>query len=283
MSVTSPPRPPRPSEPVTHGEFDALVEALIEEARQRARRRRRRNGAYVLLAVALGIGIYAGIVHALPHGGSTADAASQTALASNRPSARNGPLTLFVPGSNGPGGDSASIVAVGQPGWPIWRCPGGGFCGAAVSFAWAPDGRRVAFSLDEIGGLSTYVGLHVVNVGSGKDTHIPAGAPTTMSAGAWAPYLQKMQARVGCWPATDLAWSPDGSSLAYRCGWDPKNLALRAKRHINVLQLNGSRYKTIPTDTAAFWPSWSPDGTHIAFWSWPDQPHPGFRLTCIRL
>ena len=45
MTVTAPPRPPRPSDPVTHGEFDALVEALIEEARQRAQRRRRRNGA----------------------------------------------------------------------------------------------------------------------------------------------------------------------------------------------------------------------------------------------
>ena len=35
MTVTAPPRPPRPSDPVTHGEFEgALVEALIEEARR---------------------------------------------------------------------------------------------------------------------------------------------------------------------------------------------------------------------------------------------------------
>ena len=40
MTVTAPPRPHRPSDPVTHGEFDALVEALIEEARQRGQRRR---------------------------------------------------------------------------------------------------------------------------------------------------------------------------------------------------------------------------------------------------
>jgi len=41
VSVTAPPRPPHPSDPVTHREFEALVEALIEEARRRARRRRR--------------------------------------------------------------------------------------------------------------------------------------------------------------------------------------------------------------------------------------------------
>ena len=32
MTVTAPPRPPRPDDPVRHGEFEALVEALIEEA-----------------------------------------------------------------------------------------------------------------------------------------------------------------------------------------------------------------------------------------------------------
>ena len=35
MTVTAPPRPPRPSDPVARGEIDAIVEALIEEARQR--------------------------------------------------------------------------------------------------------------------------------------------------------------------------------------------------------------------------------------------------------
>ena len=61
MSVTSPPCPPRSSDPVDRAELEALVEALIEEARQRARRRRRRNAAYALSALVLGIGIYAGI------------------------------------------------------------------------------------------------------------------------------------------------------------------------------------------------------------------------------
>ena len=59
MTVTAPPRPPRPSDPVTHGEFEALVEALIEEARKRAQRRRRRNGAVVTLVALVGVALFA--------------------------------------------------------------------------------------------------------------------------------------------------------------------------------------------------------------------------------
>ena len=288
MSVESPPRPPHADALLTHDEFEALVEALIEEAHQRARRRRRRNGAYFLIAVALGIGIYAGIVRALPHRGSTADAASPTAPPSKRPSVRNGPLTLFVPGANGRAVSIASIVTVGQRrSRLIWHCPSGGFCGQAVSFAWAPDGRQVALSLDEIGGNSPYVGLHVINVVSGRDTHIPPGAPrraiTAPTGRTWRTYFTKMMNRVGCWPAADLAWSPDGSSLAYRCGTDPTNLALRAKPHINLLRLNGSGHRTIPTDTAAFWPSWSPTGTRIAYGTALAHPTKKTRIYTVAL
>ena len=60
MTVTAPPRPPRrPSDPVTHEQFDALVEAVIEEARQRGRRRRRRNGAIVTLVALVGVAVFA--------------------------------------------------------------------------------------------------------------------------------------------------------------------------------------------------------------------------------
>ena len=266
MSVTAPPPPPRTSDPVDRDEVEALVEALIEEARQRARRRRRRNGAYALLALVLGIGAYAAIVHAVPQGGSAATASTPTP-AGTRAKMRNGPITLFVSAANGNAAGAAGIETVGQ-GMPrvIWQCPRKVFCGQPVSFAWAPDGKRVAFSLDEIGGQSTYVGLHVVNVVSGHDAHIPPGAPRTMSNGAWVPYLGKMNDRVGCWPATDLAWSPDGSSLAYRCDKVGINSnGLRGRPHINVLTLSGSGHTTVRTSTLAFWPSWSPDGTRLAY------------------
>jgi dipeptidyl aminopeptidase/acylaminoacyl peptidase len=267
MSVTAPPRPPRSSDPVDRDELEALIEALIEEARQRARRRRRRNGAYALLALVLGTGAYAGIVHAVPQGGSAATASTHPTPAGTRAKVRNGPITLFVGAANGNAAGAAGIETVGQAeSKVIWQCPGKVFCGQPVSFAWAPDGKRVAFSLDEIGGQSTYVGLHVVNVVSGHDAQIPPGPPKTMSDGAWAPYLGKMNDRVGCWPATDLAWSPDGSSLAYRCDKVGINSnGSQGRPHINVLTLSGSGHTTVRTSTLAFWPSWSPDGTRLAY------------------
>ena len=103
----------------------------------------------------LGIGIYAGIIRSVPHDGSVAAAALPNAPASNRAKMRNGQSrSLFL------GNEPSRIETVGQgQSKVIWQCPGKGFCGQAVSFAWTLDGRRVAFSLDEIGGDSGYVGL----------------------------------------------------------------------------------------------------------------------------
>ena len=170
---------------------------------------------------------------------------------------RNGPLTFFVIDNSGNG--IAHIVSVaGGRRTTLWHCRTRVFCGQPVSFAWAPDGRRVAFTLDEIGANSPYVGLHVVNVVSGRDTHIPGGAPqnpiTDANRAAWDTYLRKMERRIGCWPAANLAWSPHGSSIAYNCG-----------SGIHVLDLHGSGYSTVPTGADAFWPSWSPSATRVAY------------------
>ena len=59
MTVTAPPRPPRPSDPVDRQEVEALVEALFEEARQRARRRRRVRLAVVACVVLVGATVLA--------------------------------------------------------------------------------------------------------------------------------------------------------------------------------------------------------------------------------
>jgi hypothetical protein len=68
MTVTAPPRPPRPSDPVDRQEVEALVdrqevealvEALIEEARQRARRRRRIRMAVAACVALVGVTVFA--------------------------------------------------------------------------------------------------------------------------------------------------------------------------------------------------------------------------------
>jgi len=124
----------------------------------------------------------------------------------------------------------------------IWHCPGNVWCGEAVSFAWGPNGRRLALTLDEIGGNSSYVGFHILNVVSGQDRFLLD--------------------RVGCFPAAELAWSPHGARLAYICGG--RNVGANGHQ-IHVLKLRGSSNRTVPTNSDAFWPSWSRSGTRIAY------------------
>jgi hypothetical protein len=185
---------------------------------------------------------------------------------------KNGAVTVFVSGlharPNPTGcchGGQAVVDAIGR-GWSrtLWHCPGGIWCGQPVSMGWSRDGRRLALTLDEIGGTSGYVGLHVIDVVTGHDRQIPAGAPATTAEASFAAYRPKIFRRLGCAPPTDLAWSPDGSRLAYRCpsnGWMPATHG----DHINVIRIDGTGYRTVPTPTPAFWPSWSPDGRLIAF------------------
>src|SRR5262245_52184089 len=76
MTVTAPPRPPQPSDPLEREEIED-PEALIEEARQRTRTRRRRYAA-----VALGAGAAAGLSLYFFVGGGTS-AQPTDALASS--------------------------------------------------------------------------------------------------------------------------------------------------------------------------------------------------------
>jgi hypothetical protein len=236
------------------GDTDAL-EPRAEEARLRAPRRRGK-ASLAFVFIAIGVAIYASVGRAGPQHRA-------------RSSVRNGPLTLFVHASGGNG--VASIETVGRgPSETIWHCAQNKFCGEPVSFDWAPDGRRVAFTLDEIGGQSSYIGLHIVDVVSRRDTQIPSGAPPTTTSSGWPAYAQKVTARVGCLPASDVDWAPDGASLAYSCG------------RIEVLKLTGRGHETIPTPTDAFWPSWSSTGKTIAY-STAVRPNAQSRIYTVAL
>jgi len=102
VSVTAPPRPPRSSDPVTHGEFDALVEALIEEARQRARRRRRKYGAAALLVAAVALAAFIGFGGNGGGGAGAATPARARDAHSPAASAQSPPLAALPPGAGSP-------------------------------------------------------------------------------------------------------------------------------------------------------------------------------------
>jgi Tol biopolymer transport system component len=209
------------------------VEALIREARRHARRRRLRTTAIALALAGAAFSVWLGTR------GAGVGADKLTAGPAAAP-ARNGPLTLINSGG-GPGG----IDVVGPNGFGRRLFAGAprpfyanepAQCVDIESVAWAPDGHRLALGCTSMG-ASAYDGLYIADARTGASTIIrPFRRPET----DW----------------TDLAWSPDGSTLAFITHGD-----------IALVRGDGSGYRILPTGTQGFdrSPSWSADGRRIAY------------------
>jgi hypothetical protein len=246
LPVTAPPSRPRPRE------LDEIeqIEALIEEARRRARRRRWRNGAFaVVLALAGSI--------ALGRGGSDEPVA---------------PREGSTDGSRAPALDRAALVAgrltlIGVPldeeganpavhGWyqlsmldadarlrPFLRCPDDhSYCGLIEGLDWSPNGRWLAFTVGAHAMSNPFIGLHLLDTETGVDQHV-------------------IDSNVcGLVQRFDLAWSPDGSRLAYVC-----DRASGGGRALVVFE-PGRGVREVPTGTTGriSSPTWSREGV-IAF------------------
>jgi len=261
VSVTAPPRPPRPSDPVTHGEFDALVEALIEEARQRAQRRRRRNVAIVTLVALAGALLFAFLGRSAQS--QTASPAvsvriNAAAQATSTIAYLREPLNIGYCGTvwvmNPDGSGPRRLANGGVPG-----------CGQERDHAWSPDGRQIAF----VSGNSPY-SIYVINPdGSGqrKLTHdnghekSPAWSPdgrqiAYLSNGVrvvnadGSGHMRLTRSGAGYVPA----WSPDGRQIAFVSRRD-SNLEIYAISAAGSGQRRLTRNAWRDSD-----PVWSPDG-----------------------
>lgn len=136
---------------------------------------------------------------------------------------------------------------------------------------WSPDGKRLAFVAQFTSPASEDI-----------YTMEPEGADQTFNLATQVTHFS------GVTPITEIAWSPDGSKIAFRYGPTP------GSSPVDVVNADGSSLSPTVISAASGGgggPTWAPDSAKIAFWhgnqiytvpgdaSSPATPLPG--ATCI--
>jgi Tol biopolymer transport system component len=294
VTLTAPPRPPRPSDPVDRQEVEALVEALIEEARQRARRRRRRYAAGLVLAALAGLVV----VTALGRTTVALRPSHPNAARSSAASERAGPLIAFLRGD--PAYRSAApyrleLDVVDADGSGLRTLANGPWSRDDQGFravpAWSPDGRKLVFAkrLERSGAPCRPAGrcndeIYVINAdGTGLQrltrNAVTDGHPVWSPDGRRIAFLRwrdgptaniyvmnadgSGQRRLTRTPRRqgEPAWSPDGEKIAFTAPAGHLGAA-----DVFVIYADGSGLRNVThTATTSFDLAWSPDGRQIAY------------------
>jgi Tol biopolymer transport system component len=305
VTITTPPRQPRLSDPIDREELERLVKALIEEARQRARRRRQKYAAFAVVASLVAVGITTILER------STGEENASLALAA-RPSFAGGPspTIAFITGRRTVCSDppecrnnrpplqalSGKLFVVNTDGSGLRLVAQK--ASVAEPPAWSPDAHKLMFQ--------SAAGIHVVNVdGSGLRSLTPKGG-----SAAWSPDGQRIAfvrlvkvRRIGPGAAepdmeiyvmnaegsgqqnltrklaiyADPAWSADGLKIAFLRSYRPYPMSpsrrFQYRTDLYVMNADGSEQQRLtrnPRPPAAPWQAmsllaWSPDGQKILF------------------
>jgi dipeptidyl aminopeptidase/acylaminoacyl peptidase len=291
VTLSAPPRPPRPGAPVDPDELEALVQALIEEARQRARRRRLVYAAVATAAVLVGVTLFAVFdrtAHsqsAAPGGAARPGAsagAARAQIAFMRDTFGQGHKELYVMNADGSG---QRLLA---------RETGLG------DMAWSPDGREIAFlratlkvKVPSPTNVAACLGcwheaFYAVKAdGSGERRLTRDAAAYGFD---WARNGKIAFTRVRGGYRDIWVMNPDGSGqrrlaqrgLQPRWSADGRRITFVSRRDGNdevyVMNADGTgqrrlTHSKVQDDS----PSWSPDGQLISFSTFHDGALPGIR------
>ena len=273
MVVTTPPRPPRPSDPVERDD----PEALIEEARRRARRRRRLYASVAAIALLAGVAA----VTLVERTASPRDAAALAAPAAAAPPIDR-PTVAFLsfPADGTTAAEVLLVSADGRSRQTLARVRADS--GHNV-FSWSPDGSQLAVgaAIATSGPPWFTPAIYLVNVdGSGVRT-----LPREWSRGglAWAPDGRRFAFTDGRGMNTDGSgkrtlttdgvdpvWSPDGRTIAFSklvtvISTRPEMYGRRVDvpRGIFLMNADGSGQRMLAGDGG--FGTWSPDSRRRAF------------------
>jgi Tol biopolymer transport system component len=293
MTISAPPRPPGPSDPVDGDEFDALVKALIKEARQRARRRRFAFASVASVVALAGLSVFALVDRTARSQGSSPGRFAKAGAPGG--ATRSRIAFVSFPGRR-PAGEAAQafeIIVINANGsgkhtvvhWRGKRPPFG------IGPSWSPDGRRLVFDARSkgSGALCRSEGpcndeLYSVNADGSGLRRLTRNAAADGQA-AWSPDGRKIAfisrrdggaAEIYVMNADgtdqrrltrthgdegDLAWSPDGTKIAFT------GTGVEKLRDVYVINADGTHQRQLTAAaTAEEWdPLWSPDGRQIAY------------------
>ncbi len=148
--------------------------------------------------------------------------------------------------------------------------------------AWSPDGKRIAYSCNRIGGLAIWLmdadgaNQHVVTRGHGEyPAWSPDGNRIAYAGGSYYDIWVVGADGSSAGPVTETAaydmgpaWSPDGAWIAYhtQSDWYPDLVesGMGDEMEIHVVRPDGSDDRRITADQVEdSFPAWSPDGRYI--------------------